>query len=246
MSEIIKTEAIVLSKMKYSDTSFIVSLFTKDYGRLSVIIKGGRSPKSKIGLVADPPNYLQVILYKKDTRELQILTSADLISYYSKIRDDFEKLKYSFAIIELVKNLTAEHEVNKRLFNGTVKILSLIESSNEAPIILLGRFFMFLLSEIGYEVSLNKCSVCGRTNLQGMNLGYNFEIGIFCNECRTQQIESFTFSPELFNYLFCLKYKKKISSFDISNAERSIIFFEEYLKFHVPDFKGIQSMHLLK
>ena len=43
MSEIIKTEAMVLTKMDYGDTSKIVSLYTKDFGKLSAIIKGGRS-----------------------------------------------------------------------------------------------------------------------------------------------------------------------------------------------------------
>ena len=42
MSEIIKTEAIVLNKINYGDTSMIASFFTKDYGRLSGILKGGR------------------------------------------------------------------------------------------------------------------------------------------------------------------------------------------------------------
>ena len=40
MSEIIKTEAVILSKMNYGDTSNILSVYTKDYGKLSVIIKG--------------------------------------------------------------------------------------------------------------------------------------------------------------------------------------------------------------
>ena len=49
MSEIIKTEAVVLSKLNYGDSSSIASLFTEDFGKLSVIVKGARSPKSKYG-----------------------------------------------------------------------------------------------------------------------------------------------------------------------------------------------------
>ena len=49
MSEIIKTEAVVLSKMNYGDSSNIASLFTEDLGKISVIIKGARTVKSKYG-----------------------------------------------------------------------------------------------------------------------------------------------------------------------------------------------------
>ena len=45
MSEIIKTEAVVLSKINYGDSSIIASLYSKNSGKMSVIIKGGRNPK---------------------------------------------------------------------------------------------------------------------------------------------------------------------------------------------------------
>ena len=141
MSEIIKTEAVILSKMNYGDTSNILSVYTKDYGKLSVIIKGAKSSKSKSGLIADPPNLVQIVIYKKDTRDLQVLSSIDLISYFPKTKEDIERLKYSFAIIELVKKLTPENETNLRLFSGLSRILSLIDSSDENPKILFGRFF---------------------------------------------------------------------------------------------------------
>ena len=47
MSEILKTEAVVLSKMNYSDTSIIASLFTEESGKISAIIKGARTAKSR-------------------------------------------------------------------------------------------------------------------------------------------------------------------------------------------------------
>ncbi|MFO7445527.1 MAG: DNA repair protein RecO, partial [Ignavibacteriaceae bacterium] len=127
MSEIIKTEAVVLSKLNYGDTSSIASLYTKEYGKLSAILKGSRSPKSKIGLIVDPLNHLQVIMYKKDTRELQLISSADIISHFSKIKADFNKLKYCHAVLELIKKLTGEHEANAKLFRGVIRIFNLIE-----------------------------------------------------------------------------------------------------------------------
>ena len=246
MSAIIKTEAVVLTKMDYGDTSKIVSLYSKDFGKFSAIIKGARSPKSKIGMAVDPLNHIQVVFYKKDTRELQIISSADLINHFTAIKEDLDKLKYSQAILELLKNLTVEHEVNERLFKGVIRILTLINSNSELPVILFGRFFIFFLSELGYELQLEKCSVCGRTNLENMELSHNFELGILCCDCRQSHIEFFSIKPELFSCLCCLKNNKKIELTNMAAAEKAITFLERYLKFHIPDFKGIQSFQIFK
>ncbi len=247
MSNIIKTEAVVLNKINYGDSSNIVTLFTKDFGKISAIIKGGRNPKSKIGLVADPLNHLQIVMYKKDSREIQIISSIDLITYFAKIREDFEKLKYAFAVIELVKKLTVENEKNLKLFKGLIRILTLFNVSQEKEIIIFGRFFIFLLSERGYEMQLNKCSICGTTDLSRSLLSYNFERGILCGNCRKNHIESFPLSAELFEYMFCLKNNQSIENkINYETMERAILFLEKYLNYHVPDFKGIQSFQIFK
>ncbi len=246
MSEIVKTEAVVLNKINYGDTSSIAALFTKSYGKLSAIIKGGRSPKSKISFIADPLNYLQIILYKKDNRELQILSSADIISHFPRIKEDLEKLKFSYAILELVKKLSPEHEANERLFNGLIRILNLYEDSTEHPKILFGRFFIFFLTELGYAVQIQKCASCGKSNLNNMNLAYNFELGILCNDCKSSYIESYQINPELFNYLHCLKQNKKVVYEREMIYDKAIMFLELYLKFHITDFNGIKSFQLFK
>jgi len=246
MSEIIKTEAVVLSKIDYRDSSNIAALFTKDFGKLSVIIKGGRNPKSKMGMIVDPLNYLQTIIYKKDTRDLQLLSGADIISYFRGIKDDFDKLKYSYAVVELIKNLTVEHEVNHKLFKGIIRILDLIDESNESPAILFSRFFIFFLSELGYELQLEKCSSCGRTTLENKDLSYKFEIGILCGDCGRNSIGNYPLDTELFKYLFCLKANKNPGKVETEILNKAISFLEKYLKFHISGFNGIQSFQIFK
>jgi DNA repair protein RecO (recombination protein O) len=246
MSEIVKTEALVLSKLNYGDTSSIAALYTKEFGKLSAILKGGRNPRSKMGLVVDPLNLLQLVLYKKDTREIQLISSADIISHFSRIKEDYNKLKYSQAILELVKKLTLDHEANEKLFRGIIRILNLMETSNETDEILFARFFMFFLKETGFELQFEKCNICGKTNLENSELSYNMELGVLCNNCRNQYLESFRINAELFDFLICLKHSKLTKKINIMVAERSITFMEKYLMFHFPEFKGIQSLQLFK
>jgi DNA repair protein RecO (recombination protein O) len=244
MSEITKTEAVVLHKIKYGDTSIIVTLFTKDYGKMSAIVKGGRNPKSKLGLVVDAFNHLQIVFYQKESREVQLISSADIISHFPNLKSDLESLKYAQAVLELVKNLTAEHEVNLKLFNGVIRIFSLMDESKESAKVLFARFFIFFLSELGYQLQLETCSGCGKKELAKNELSYNYELGIFCTDCRMNIVESFCINAELFNVLICLKFNKTISNMSFNLVDNAISFMEKHLKHHVPDFKGIQSISL--
>ena len=246
MSEIVKTEAIVLSKINYGDTSSIVSLYTESDGKISAIVKGGRSPKSKLGKIIDPFNHLQLIIYKKNTRDVQLLSSADLISHFVNIKEDLDATKYSFAIIELIKNLTSEHESNLKLFKGLIKILNMINDKKEAPAILFGRFILFFLSELGYEISLDKCVICGNNIVIKRTLGFNFESGFACSDCFESHSGLENVSAELFELMKCLKTNKKSEKFSVDLIDKFNLLLERYLKHHVSDFKGIQSFQIYK
>jgi DNA repair protein RecO (recombination protein O) len=243
MSEIVKTEAIVLNKMNYGDTSSIASLFTEDLGKISVIVKGARSPKSKYGKIVDPLNYLSVVLYKKESRELQLLSGADIIEHFPAMKSDLNKLGYAYAVAELVKNLLADHEVSKRIFKGIIKILSKLNSGEEKPDITFGRFFMFLLKETGYEIQIDSCAICGKKKFED-NLHYNFEKGLICGVCRKSVVDNYDINLELLRYLNCLKNNESAGSFSNLITRKAINFMETHLKYHVPDFKGISSLKL--
>jgi DNA repair protein RecO (recombination protein O) len=246
MSEILKTEAFVLSKLNYGDTSSIVSLYTKDNGKISAIIKGARSPKSKMGMIIDPLNFLEIILYKKDSREVQLISSASLIDHYPKLKEDIDRVKYSYAVLELVKKLTPELEANERLFRGISRIFSIMDNSSDDASIIFGRFFMFFLETIGYEVQIENCAVCSKTNGINSDLSYNFQLGILCADCRKDYIESFQISGELLRYLICLKRNENPGKLLNFTADRAIVFMEKFLKYHVADFQGVQSFHIYK
>ena len=246
MSEIITTEAIVLNKIDYGDTSIIASFYTKDYGRLSGILKGGRSSKSKIGKTVDPLNHLEIILYKKDTRELQLVSNTSIITHFPAIKEDYEKMQYALAVIELLKKLTPEHESNLRLFSGTIRILSLIDASKEEAIVLFGRYFLFFLTETGYEPQFESCVSCGKSSFKHENLAYNYDLGIFCEKCSRENVYSLTLEMELFEYLLCLKYNKPAEKINKSIKEKTIGFLERFTKHHIPDFKGLQSIQLFR
>lgn len=243
MSDIVKTEAVVLSKVNYGDTSLIISVYTEQFGKLSVIIKGGRNPKSKYGIIADTLNHIQLVLYKKDTRELQLLSSVDIISHFPRIKEDIEKTQYALAVVELIKRLTVDSEANKRLFKGLTKILSLIDSEKEHPGVLFGRFYIFFLSELGYAIQISKCGVCGG-EIGKKSGGFSSETGFVCGDCFESHPGLNFISAELLHYFFCLINKITVKSISIDLIKQANIFLDRYTKHHIPDFSGLNSLNL--
>ena len=244
MSEIIKTRAIVLRKIDYGDSSRIAQFYTEDFGKLSAIIKGAKSPKSKIGMMIDTMNVLQLVLYKKESREVQMVSDVDLIRHHKNIRDDFEKYQYSSAVIELLSNLTHENDHNLRLFDGTARILSLLDESKNKVMYLFVKYFFFFLKEIGYEFQLQYCNVCNREIKKGEPASYNYETGLMCTDCRSDRLSNFDFSEELFNLLLCLNSKTN----DVRYKEEDLLFIikmlEKFLTYNVHEFKGLKSLKI--
>lgn len=240
MSEIIKTAALVIGKINFGDTSTIASLFTEEYGKLSTMVKGGRNPKSRIAHVIDPLNHIQVVIYRKNSRELQLLTTADLVEHYPMVKNDLEKLKYAYSVIELIKNLIPENEVNQKLFKGAVRILKLMDTTAGKDKVLFGKFFLFFIRQMGYEIQLNRCASCGRAISENEYLSYNSQIGILCSNCKNIYPGNGP-DAELFNCLKSLTLKSE-TEFPEMTYTNVIAFLEQYLKVHVPDFKGLQSL----
>jgi len=245
MAEITKTEAIVLRKTKFSDSSLITQFYTKDYGKISALLKGARSSKSKIGSKVDLINHVEVILYNKAERELQLVTQVNLIEHFPQIKEDLDKIKYASAVCELFIKLIPEHEPHDRLFRGFIRILNKINNTDQNANILFAQFLLFFTKEIGFEISFNTCSNCGEKLVITEGNAFSYSEGIICNNCNEDKMLTFQFSAELFNLFKCLTTKNNITSFNNKHVENIIFILEKFLIYHNTEFKGIKSLQIL-
>ena len=86
-----KTEVIVLKSINYGETSKILTLYSRTSGKISVIAKGARNIKSRFGGTLEPINYLAIVFYEKESRNIQYLSQVDIIEYFPQIKKDLEK-----------------------------------------------------------------------------------------------------------------------------------------------------------
>ncbi len=115
---IAKTKGIVLSYMKYGDNSIIARIFTEDYGYGSYIVNSIRSQKSKKSIgYFQPFTILELVLYIKDTRDLQRISEFKNHIPLHHIHQNFTKSAITLFLSEMLsKLLQSEQAPNEELY----------------------------------------------------------------------------------------------------------------------------------
>lgn len=158
---IAKTEAIVLRTRKYGETSRILNLYTREFGKLSVIAKGARGPKNKFGASLQPPNHVFAVLYKSDNRELHLLSQCDTITRFRNVPDDLDKFSAVMSIVELVELVMHDEERNDQLFDLTLSALNGINDALKNPVNVQYYFELHLSDVLGFRPNFHTCCSCG-------------------------------------------------------------------------------------
>jgi DNA repair protein RecO (recombination protein O) len=156
-----KTRAFVLKEIKFRDTSTICTLYTREFGRLSVILKGGRNPKSKLSGLFSTGNLLEVVLYKGNNRNLHLVSEARIIRSPMTAEPDMERFSAIYRIIETIRNTTGNEEKNIRLFDALARtIVSLCNTCQNTDAVV-AWFLLRLISNMGFEPSIEHCVMTG-------------------------------------------------------------------------------------
>ena len=156
---IVRTEAVVLRSLDYGETSQIVTLFTRERGRVAVMAKGARLPKSRFGSSLQPMSYAQVVFYYKASRGLQTLTESAHVQLFSHIGRDLEKLSTGLRMAELVYALLHEEEASPPVFGLLLDTLRRLDEADVRAANLLLYFQLRLAAALGFAPAIDRTSV---------------------------------------------------------------------------------------
>ncbi|MEQ9308874.1 MAG: DNA repair protein RecO [Balneolaceae bacterium] len=111
------TKAIILKSIDYQESSKILTVLSQEHGKIALIARGVKKPKSKLSGLIDLGNILDVVYYYKSTRGVQSLTEASFSYSNLNFRIDFERAAILYSTLELIAQLVHENEVNETVFN---------------------------------------------------------------------------------------------------------------------------------
>ncbi len=193
------TDGIVLKKQNLRETSIILTLFTKDFGKLSGIIKGARGPKAAIGNNPQVFTLNRVVFYERKRGNLNSISQCDLKDFFEPVRKDLERTVYANYLLELVNSVTVEGDVNEEIYNLLLNSLKLI--SGQASAKRVARIFEIKLREIsGFMPELDTCASCDREIEQDAK--FSFRLGrLLCKKCEGKDKDAVKMSRGTINFI---------------------------------------------
>ncbi len=184
---------IVLRRISFGETDRIVTLLTRERGKISAIAKGARKPISRLAGPTELMTYSRMQL--ATGRNLDIITQVDVKESFPRISSNLRKIAHATYLMELVDRMTEEHEQNIDLFETLLSSLYLIERPND-PEKITHMFELQFMRILGYEPVLDRCVRCG-SPIPSDELYFSPSLGgVACRECGPLPEDAMQVLPE--------------------------------------------------
>jgi DNA repair protein RecO (recombination protein O) len=178
------TPAIVLSSVRYSETSKVVRLATREHGVQSAIAKGAMRSRSRFGAALQTLSEGQARLLVKEHRELHILADFDLLRLHVGLAADLERYATASALAEVMLRF-APADPHPESYDLLRDALSLLEVAPSVELEPLGfRALWQLVSTLGFAPALDACVRDGTMLSHEGGLAFSTrEGGALCPAC---------------------------------------------------------------
>jgi DNA repair protein RecO (recombination protein O) len=182
-----KARALVLRTTDWSETSRIATLWTREFGKVRALAKGGRRLKSNFESALDLLTVCDIVFLRKSSGSLDLLTEAMVVRRFPRLRTDLPALYAAYYVAELLADWTEEYDPHPGLFDQALETLAALGTSEVPTGLRLARFEVTLLKQLGYGPALEACAVCGAV-LSDSGLAFSVAAGgAVCPACQAGQ-----------------------------------------------------------
>ncbi len=185
-----KAEAIVIRRTNLGEADRVVTLFTRERGKLAVAAKGARKPKSRFAGRLELFTHLRVLLAVG--RTLDVVSQVEVIDPFASLRQDLARMGNASLVAEAVDRATADREPSSEIFSLVRTTLELIRDGDSE--LAATWFACQLLLAIGYSPILERCVVCERV-VQGSCFFSHGLGGALCENDRGRDPRAVALAP---------------------------------------------------
>jgi DNA repair protein RecO (recombination protein O) len=179
-----QTDAIVLRRHNFGEADRILTLYSREHGKLRAVAKGVRRPQSRLAGHVElfSLTHFQLAL----GRDLDVVTQAEAREPFRRVRADLERTCEAYYALELVDRLTPERLENRALFELLCALLHGLDAPRPSP---LARswFAVHALAALGYRPQLTTCVACAAPIVPGPNYFAPLAGGVLCPTCGPQE-----------------------------------------------------------
>ncbi|MEZ6127769.1 MAG: DNA repair protein RecO [Planctomycetaceae bacterium] len=180
-----KAEAIVIRQADFSESSRVITLFSREFGKFGCLAKGAKRLKGPFDAALDLLSTCRIVFLRKSSGSLSLLTQASLVRRFSPVPTDLNSLYGGYYVADLLNGLTEDFDPDARIFHAAEKaLLELSESAAESATAIV-QFEVTLLRLTGLFPNLTECTVCGHpVERSGRFTYWVGQGGLLCPDCR--------------------------------------------------------------
>ena len=229
-----KDLAICIRAIDYSETSQIVTFFTKANGKIDAIAKGSKRPKSAFDGPIEIFSHGRIVFSDTKRDKLATLTEFESASGgagFTSLSHDLAVLNCCLFAAELLNKMTHDYDPHPELFDSFLEFLQNAtdkEYKNQMPALLI-LFQLSLLKEVGLQPVLNSCVNC-KTKYENQESRIENPVyfsstanGIICRDCEASFPDKIRLSQKAANCLGNLKLIAEAKEKTLNEIERILI-----------------------
>jgi len=230
------SKAIILRCIDYQNSSKIITAFSQTHGKISLIAKGVKKPKSKLAGVIEVGNILEVTYYYKASRNIQTLSDASIIYQSLNFRKDFEKASILYSSLELLAQLVHENEENDMTFAFAHNFIKWLGESQKIQASIFA-YVQLRLAQIAGIGLIDESTNSDET------VYLNISSGTVAGEPDSELAYKLTQKQALFLRMGINSRNTDIFNIDLKNSELKQLIFhlDVYFKYHIDGFKDRRS-----
>ncbi|PLT30973.1 DNA repair protein RecO [Peribacillus deserti] len=244
-----KCEGIVIRRSNYGENNKIITLYTREWGKIAVMARGASKPSSRFSAVTQLFNYGSYLV--QPSKGMGGLQQGETVSSMRAIREDIITTAYASYIVELLDKSVEDRKPNPYLFELLYQSLNYINEGYDSEIIKF-IFEMKMLDVLGLHPTLNQCAICGAT--EG-NFSFSIrEGGFICHRCLEKDPYHLKISPAAVKLLRVFYYfdLSRLGSISVKPETKKELehvinsFYEEYSGLQLKSKKFLDQMDTFK
>jgi DNA repair protein RecO (recombination protein O) len=254
MSTLVTTDGIVLRHIRHGESSLILTVFSRDFGKIGLMAKGVRGPK-KMGMASalELMSESQFVYYRKQGRDLQMLKEGASLTPHFGLRNDLDLMSIGSAVIELLARCLREEDPHQDLYDNARATLAALDAKPMSPIPVLWQFELDLFRTLGFGLQLHSCAETGLSLTPPFrgDVRYRLSEGSFLHpDASPGAPRDGDLTPEAFSVLVSITKSSRDVAGRIAVSARASLeltsFMARYLETHLPVRGQLRSLEALR
>jgi len=175
-----RVEAIVLKHTDFGEADRLLTLYTREEGKLRALAKGARKTRSRKAGHVEPFSHVRLQLAKG--KNFYIVSQAEALDTHAALAADLVRLGHASYVVESVERFSVDEDENRQLFLLLRETLRRLEVQGQQD--LATRYFEIqLLDLLGFRPELHECLKCSK-QIQAEDQYFSTQKGgVLCPDC---------------------------------------------------------------